>query len=72
MQMASFDEQGMPGVDQLQEVYKSSFARILCDNCDDLYRIPKYPFFIPSKENPIVSCEEIATVDLSQWMEYSS
>ncbi|GFR24013.1 peroxidasin [Trichonephila clavata] len=70
-----FENPNQPGSftkDQLKEIYKSSFARILCDNSDDLYMIQKYPFFIPSKENPIIPCEEIAKVDLSQWTEYSS
>ncbi|XP_054708998.1 uncharacterized protein LOC129218700 isoform X2 [Uloborus diversus] len=53
--------------DQLKEIYKSSTARIICDNADNIQSVQKYPFEMPSESNPIMWCEEISALDLSKW-----
>ncbi|XP_054724283.1 peroxidase-like protein 3 [Uloborus diversus] len=60
-QIESFTE------DQLKEIYKSSVARIICDNADSIHKVQKHPFEMPSESNPIVSCQDISSVDLSKW-----
>ncbi|GFS67768.1 peroxidase [Nephila pilipes] len=65
-----FENPNQPGSftkDQLKEIYRSSLARILCDNSDDLHMVQKYPFLLPSDENPVLLCEEIPKVNLNQW-----
>ncbi|XP_054718455.1 peroxidase-like [Uloborus diversus] len=62
-QLGSFTE------DQLKEIYKSSAARIICDNSDNIRSVQKYPFQMPSRSNPIMSCKEIPSMDLSKWNE---
>lgn len=55
--------------EQLDEIYKSSFARVLCDVSDGLKMIPKFPFSIPSEENPVLPCGDIPKMDLTKWKE---
>lgn len=54
---------------QLKEIYKSSLARIICDNSDNITKLQKQPLLIISDENPVVNCEEMPAMDLSYWKE---
>ncbi|GBM16293.1 Peroxidasin [Araneus ventricosus] len=56
--------------DQLNELYNSNMARIICDNSDGITKIQKNVFKPPSATNPVVSCEDIPKVDLSKWKVY--
>ncbi|GBN32264.1 Peroxidasin [Araneus ventricosus] len=55
--------------DQLKEIYKVSQARIICDNSDDIQKVPKNPFFTTSYENPMLDCDDIPKLDLNPWRE---
>ncbi|CAL1261632.1 unnamed protein product [Larinioides sclopetarius] len=55
--------------DQLKEIYRISHARIICDNSDDIQKVPKNPFVTISEENPILDCDEIPSLDLNLWRE---
>ncbi|XP_055946527.1 peroxidase-like [Argiope bruennichi] len=54
---------------QLEQIYKSSFARILCDNSDRIEEIQRWALTAISPENPVVPCPEIPKVDLKVWTE---
>ncbi|KAG8191257.1 hypothetical protein JTE90_003269 [Oedothorax gibbosus] len=54
---------------QLEEIYKSSFARLLCDNSDRIKEVQRYALHPVSKENKVVNCTEIAEVNLKVWAE---
>ncbi|GIY68289.1 peroxidase [Caerostris darwini] len=55
--------------DQLAELYKSSMARLLCDNSDRIEEIQKWALRSISKENPVVKCDKIPEVNLKIWKE---
>ncbi|GBM16296.1 Peroxidasin [Araneus ventricosus] len=55
--------------DQLKEIYKISHARIICDNSDDIQKVPKNAFVATSDVNPILDCDEIPKLDLNLWRE---
>ncbi|KAG8198031.1 hypothetical protein JTE90_001869 [Oedothorax gibbosus] len=61
------DKLGSFTADQLKEIYKSCMARIVCDNSDDMKKIQKLPFKVPSPENLLLDCETIPKVNLSEW-----
>ncbi|XP_054711455.1 peroxidase-like [Uloborus diversus] len=67
-----FEVKGQPGsftADQLGEIYKSSMARLLCDNADKLQEIQRWALRTISEENPVFSCTDIPFVDLNKWKE---
>jgi len=55
--------------DQLQEIRKASISRLLCDNSDNIHKVPKRGFIAVSETNPIVECSSLPAVDLSKWNE---
>ncbi|KAI5635960.1 peroxidase domain-containing protein [Phthorimaea operculella] len=66
-----FFEQGVTSaaltLDQLNEVRKTSAARLLCDNGNNVDSIQPHAFYIPGKGNEIVTCKNIPGIDLSKW-----
>uniref|UniRef100_A0A913I157 peroxidase n=1 Tax=Strongyloides stercoralis TaxID=6248 RepID=A0A913I157_STRER len=57
-----------PGIftpNQLKEIRKSSFSRLLCDNGDNINLVTKEAFRISS----LTSCSQIPQMDLSKWKE---
>ncbi|KFM73005.1 Peroxidase, partial [Stegodyphus mimosarum] len=54
---------------QLEEIYKSSMARLLCDNSDRLEEIQRWALRSISAENPVMKCSEIPEVNLKVWTE---
>lgn len=65
-----FEAQGQPGSftpGQLEQIYNSSMARLLCDNSDDIEEIQRLPLRSISSENPVVNCTEIPVLDLKIW-----
>ena len=55
--------------EQLTELRKTSMAKIICDNSDDLQTIQLYPFLSADEhENPHVSCDQIPSIDLSKFV----
>ena len=55
--------------DQVDQVKKTSLARVLCDNSDDVSVIQPRVFHVPDVENRRVPCEDIPEIDLSLWKE---
>ncbi|CAG9809434.1 unnamed protein product [Chironomus riparius] len=54
---------------QLAEIRKSSFSRIVCDNTQSIFSVPKNPFFVSSDENTFIKCSDVPRVDLSLFKE---
>jgi hypothetical protein len=55
--------------EQLKEIRKTSFSRMLCDNVE-LDSIPRDAFkFEDKKTNPSVKCADLPRIDLSHWSE---
>lgn len=51
---------------QLAELRKSTFSRILCENTENIQKVPKDAFIQLNKgTNSLVSCSELPKVDLS-------
>ncbi|XP_073953051.1 salivary peroxidase/catechol oxidase-like, partial [Choristoneura fumiferana] len=56
--------------EQLQEIKKSSMARLICDNTDGVYFVQRRAFETESPYNPKYSCDDfqaIPYVDLTPW-----
>lgn len=54
---------------QLAEIKKSSLARVICDNADNITRIQRDVFLLPDENNNFVSCSEVPEIDLTAWHE---
>lgn len=50
---------------QLSELRKSSFSRLLCDNGDNITKVPREAFRI----GQMTSCSQIPQMDLTKWKE---
>ena len=59
----------LPTLDQLNEIRKSSIAKMLCDNINGVGNIQRSGFFLEGPYNPKVDCNEIPGIDLSVWNE---
>ena len=57
--------------DQLQEIRKTTLARIICDVSDGITEIQLRPLEKPSIDNPLVPCNsaKIPTLDYSLWFD---
>ena len=56
--------------DQLNEIRKTSLARIICDNTQNIDKIQPLVLYLENKENnPKVQCNNqiIPSVDISEW-----
>lgn len=60
-----FENPGIFTRTQLAEIRRSSLARILCNNGDNINFVPREAFRL----GPIVSCNEIPQMDLTKWKE---
>ncbi|KAI6223159.1 Peroxidase mlt-7 [Aphelenchoides besseyi] len=60
-----FENPGIFTRAQLTEIRRSSLARIICDNGDNIQTVSREAFRL----NPMVSCNEIPQMDLSKWRE---
>ncbi|CAL7938615.1 unnamed protein product [Xylocopa violacea] len=58
-------------IEQLNEIRKSSIARLLCDNGDQIRRMQLRGFQQVSATNPIMDCDDIPSIDLSLWRDYA-
>ena len=70
------NQSGSFSLPQLTEIRKTSLARIICDNTQNIEEIQPLVLEVPDEENnPLISCEckllflGIPTVDLSHWRE---
>ncbi|CAK9293337.1 unnamed protein product [Gordionus sp. m RMFG-2023] len=69
-----FENEYIPGVveypftpEQLQEIRKSSLAKVICHNTDTFFNIQKDVFLTPGFRNPMMSCRTIGDIDLTYW-----
>ncbi|KAI5635959.1 peroxidase domain-containing protein [Phthorimaea operculella] len=66
-----FFEQGVTPaaltLDQLNEVRKTSAARLICDNGKNVDSIQPHALYIPGKENKIVPCKHIPGINFDKW-----
>lgn len=53
--------------EQLAQIKKTSLARVLCDNGDNITRIQRDVFLLPDADNNFVDCHEIPSIDLRAW-----
>lgn len=58
-------------IEQLNEIRKSSIARLFCDNGDNITNMQRKGFQQVSTSNPLTSCNNIPRVDLSLWKDYA-
>jgi peroxidase len=64
-----FENPGIFTTSQLDEIRKTSMARILCDNGDRIMQVPVNAFMLPQSGGGIESCSGIAHIDLTKWRE---
>ncbi|KAG5677506.1 hypothetical protein PVAND_007262 [Polypedilum vanderplanki] len=57
--------------EQLVQIKQTSLARVLCDNGDNITRITRDVFLLPSLQGGYVDCEEIPKISLRVWTECS-
>ncbi|KAG6798480.1 peroxidase [Apis mellifera caucasica] len=58
-------------IEQLNEIRKTSIARLFCDNGDNIQRMQQRGFEKVSQFNPILNCDDIPSIDLSLWKDYA-
>ena len=61
------EESGGLTLPQLEQIRKTSLARVLCDNSDDVSVIQPRVFHVPDVVNIRVPCEDIPSIDFSLW-----
>uniref|UniRef100_A0AC35TFT8 SprT-like domain-containing protein n=1 Tax=Rhabditophanes sp. KR3021 TaxID=114890 RepID=A0AC35TFT8_9BILA len=54
---------------QLIELRKTSLSKILCNNIKLMTKIQKTIWLMPSKQNPLINCNTIPSVNLQAWAE---
>ncbi|XP_031834050.1 peroxidase isoform X2 [Nomia melanderi] len=57
-------------IEQLNEIRKASISRLFCDNGDHITEMQLRGFEQVSRKNPIRSCADIPSIDLSLWRDY--
>jgi peroxidase len=60
--------QGIFTVEQLNQLKKSSLAKVICENGDNITRITGDVFVVPQRQSWI-NCKDIPSIDLNQWKE---
>ncbi|CAK9801255.1 Pxd [Anthophora quadrimaculata] len=58
-------------LEQLNEIRKASISRLFCDNGDHITNMQLKGFRRVSATNPITSCDNIPSIDLSLWKDYA-
>lgn len=70
-----YENSGYPAqftIEQLDELRKSTAARVICDNSDDIETIQGSAMLIADPySNPRVSCHSLPSIDLTKWKENS-
>lgn len=57
--------------EQLREIKKSTLARVICDNSDNVQYTQLYVMQSVDKNNPNVPCTDISSLDLNPWKDTS-
>ncbi|XP_049884964.1 peroxidasin [Pectinophora gossypiella] len=58
--------------DQLQQIKKTSLARVLCDNGDNIDTIGENVFLLPEVQDGLVTCEDLPSIDFRYWVDCES
>ena len=61
-----YEREGQFTPDQLIQIKQSSLSRLICDNADDIDRVPAQALVLQDSSQ-FVSCADIPTVDLFPW-----
>lgn len=68
-----YENAGYPAqftIEQLDEIRKSTSARLICDNSDDIETIQASPMLVADPyTNPRVPCATLPSIDLTKWKE---
>jgi len=60
-------------IEQLDEIRKSTSARLVCDNSDDIETIQASPMLVADPyTNPRVPCATLPSIDLTKWKEHNA
>lgn len=69
-----YENSGYPAqftIEQLDEIRKSTAARLICDNSDDIDTIQASAMLVAdSYTNPRVPCASLPSIDLTKWKEH--
>ena len=65
-----YEREGQFSADQLQQLRKTSLARIICDNADNITTVPR-DVFVLQPVSQFVKCSDISTVNLTLWKDCS-
>lgn len=58
---------------QLAEIRKSTLAKLICDNSDDISTIQLYPFLqVDHLVNPRIDCHKLTGIDISAFGDHDS
>lgn len=63
-----FEREGEFSPDQLIQLKQASLSRVICDNADNITRVP-VDAFVLQDYSEFVTCDKLATVDLQLWQE---
>ena len=63
------EETGGLSQPQLKTIKKTTLARVLCDNSDEVSVIQERVFHVTDVNNPRVPCDDIPSIDLNLWKE---
>lgn len=70
-----YENSGYPAqftIEQLDEIRKSTSARLICDNADDVENIQASPMLMADHyTNPRVPCHTLPSIDLTKWRDGS-
>lgn len=58
--------------EQLAQIKKTSLARILCDNGDNIDTIGENVFLVPEAQDGMVSCDDLSSIDIRFWADCES
>jgi hypothetical protein len=61
-----YEKPGVFSDEQLEEIRKTSFSRILCDNLKNIVSVQRDSFQAGTRYNR-VSCSRISAIDLTKW-----
>lgn len=63
-----YERAGQFSPDQLVQLQQASLSRIICDNADNITRVPRRAFVL-QPPSQFVSCDRVPTVNLALWRE---
>lgn len=63
-----YERTGQFSPDQLLQLRQSSLSRIICDNADDISRVPRDAFVLQDVSE-FADCSDLPSVNLDLWMD---